>query len=416
MRFPAALENWGNLRIARTRATMAAYEGIVLLPNTDWIETLRSIGSLFPDSSEAMLLKQTLVNSQGFPESDQKLERDLSTASFLLTSAESGPYEGVSIDFSLLAQKLWHAGQRGVLSLLSQVVRQQEQPSATAFAVAVANAVQPTDLRMIADERPELIPFFLGHRSALASHVETWQLPMHAQWRIYEVLDAQPLDAKEWGNIVAAMFIAATSVAVRDAVGKAGPYAIEGALRWLDSSVAHEYLPSQPWREALSEHAANRLQSDELVSPAALALCAWLATPETVRQVLNVCRQDVRNLAEQPLEALPTPLRLHTAFLLVTLGLRAGDAEGVKSLARSFFPVHDALASGNYSSESWLLLSPELPRLGMWKEWDRCDKLRRAVRKRLSRHKETMAEALLKSAIRSDHLDLVHQIYRDLTL
>lgn len=46
--------------------------------------------------------------------------------------------------------------------------------------------------------------------------------------------------------------------------------------------------------------------------------------------------------------------------------------------------IHEALAAGEYSSESWQLLSPELPTLGWWRDWDRCKKLRRAVKRILA--------------------------------
>jgi hypothetical protein len=46
----------------------------------------------------------------------------------------------------------------------------------------------------------------------------------------------------------------------------------------------------------------------------------------------------------------------------------------------------EALATGGHSSESWWLLAPELPDLGWWRDWDRCEKLRRAVHRYLNSH------------------------------
>jgi hypothetical protein len=77
---------------------------------------------------------------------------------------------------------------------------------------------------------------------------------------------------------------------------------------------------------------------------------------------------------------------LHTAFLLVTLGLRAVNIQGLQPLVRGFCDVHEALASVRFSAESWQLLSPELPRLRAWRDWDRCEKLRWAVHNWLSKH------------------------------
>jgi hypothetical protein len=211
---------------------------------------------------------------------------------------------------------------------------------------------------------------------------------------------------------MAAMFLTATNVAVRDVVTKAGSYAIEGALHWLDSSVGQQYLPSQLWREALAIPAANRLELDDSLSAAALALCSWLVPADVAREALRASRRDVQALAGQSLEALPEPLRLHAAFLLVALALRARDAIAAPLLARGFFPVYDALASGHYSSDSWLLIAPELPHLGAWREWDRCKKLRKAVRGRLSQYASLVSRSLYDTAHDSQHRELVGRLFR----
>jgi len=387
-----------------------AYEELVLRPNNDWTETLTSIGESFPDESEAILLKESLIKTHDSLEPDYVQASNLATASFLLTSDQAKPYARVPLDFHALAQNLWGKEKSKVLSLLAEVVRQQERPSATAFVTAMANVIQPRELGLIFEERPDLIPLFVSHRPELAFHVEAWRLPTNSQWRVYEVLDALSLDPKDWCEIMAAMFLTATSVAVSDAVKKAGPHAIEGALHWLGSEIAQEYLPSQLWREALAGPAADRLRIDDSLSPPSLALCSWLVFPSVARELLDSSRKDVQALAGQPLEMVPPPLRLHVAFLLVTLGLRSGDANAVKLLARGFFPVYDALASGNYSSESWQLLSPELPHLGAWREWDRCKKLRRAIRDRLPQQSAILAKSLTEAATSPEHLALVRRL------
>jgi hypothetical protein len=263
---------------------------------------------------------------------------------------------------------------------------------------------------MISEASPELLQLVFTRRPALAFHAEVWELPANTQWRIYEVLDRLDLDAKDWGEIVAAMIVAGTDVAVRTAVEKADSYALVGALRWLDSEPAQERLPSQLWRDALAGPAATYVKRGMAPSPGALAFCACLLEPGVARQLLSATRPDVQELARTPIESLPATLRVPTAFVLVTLGLRAGGAEGVSLAARGFFPVYKALASDNYSSDSWRLLSPELPHLGFWREWDRCEKLRRAVRNRFSSGLQPMATALLRVAASQAERDIAKQV------
>ena len=388
----------------------SASNRLKLHPTDDWVERLRYIGELFPKSTEAQHLKESLITLHDLPESEQTFDRVWATVSFLLTADESSAYSGLTPDYAGIATKLWQSGKTEVLSLLAQLVRRQENPSAAAFASAVASLIQPSELSLISRERPELVPLVLSRRPSLAVHLETWQLPTNTQWRIYEILDGLPLDPKNWAQIMGAMFLAGTTVAIRDAVRRAGPYAIDGAFRWLDSTLVNEWLPSQIWREALTQAAADRLRNIERLSAAELAFCSWLIPPEVARQVLTTARKDFRDLAQQPLEVVPKPLRVHTAFLLVTLGLRAGDIEAVSFVARGFFTVHDALALDQDLPESWSLLSPLLPRFAYWRQWDRCEQLRRAVRRRFPKHSE-MPTALLQAAQTPEHVEIVNLVY-----
>jgi GTPase-associated protein 1, N-terminal domain type 1 len=389
-----------------------AYNLVVLRPSGDWKERLSSLGRIFPDQSEALRLKESLVAPRQSSDPQESLEHAWATASFLLDSPDARPYASVSFDFADLAPSLWKGKSEGVLSLLSRLVRQPENPAATSFAAAIANAVQPSELKLIADQRSELIPIILNHRPALAFDASTWQLPEHTQWQITEVLDRLPLSQKQWGDVMAAKFLSATYVAVRESVEKAGPYAMQGAFRWFESAIAKELLPSQIWREALATPAAERLAGPGALPPAELALCAWFPPPETIRQVLTASRDDVQQLAQQPLDLLPHPLRLPTAFLLVTLGLRAAGSEGVKPLVRGYYEVYNALAVSTASNiafpwESWLLLSAELPQPGRWRTWDRCQRLRRATRDWLHVHMGT-GKPLLDEAPSEKH----HEIAR----
>jgi GTPase-associated protein 1, N-terminal domain type 1 len=388
-----------------------AYAQLVSQPAADWTAQLRIIGEIFPNSSDALRLKEWLIAPQETLKTSVNLERAWATVSFLLSAREARAYKNLSFDHAGIAPFLWKEKRIEVLSLFKRLVRQPENPTAAAFVSAVAKSVQPLDLRFICDQQPELISLFVLHRPSLAYETETWQLPDYIQWRIHEALVGLSLESGDWGKILAAMFLTATGVAVRDTVERAGEYAIEGAFQWLKNTIANEFLPSQMWREALATPAAIRLGDPKPLAPDQLALCAWFVPPKAARQLLSASRQDVQQLAKKALDSLPPPLRVPTAFLMVTLGLRAEGPEGIRLITQGFFQVHDALASTQYSSELWSLLSSELPRSPMWKDWDRCEKLRRAVRERLKRHVEK--DQLLEAAIDSRKRELAQKVFDD---
>lgn len=390
-------------------AKLASAHEIVHDPQAGLAKLLCSVGEFFPSQAQAVQLKRSLIALPKTFSSVERLERAWTIVSFLLSAPEATAYACVDFEFAGLVFPLWKEKRDEIIMLLSHLVRQEESPAASSFAKAIAKVVDSAALRYIADRHAELIPMIISHCPALAFDVDTWHLPGHVQSQVYEALSRLSLSQEDWAKIVGAMFIAATYVSVREAVGKAGSCAMKGAFRWLELPIAEQLLPSQPWREALVAPATEILNCDNKLSPAQLALSAWCVPSDIVRHTLSSSREDIQNLAEQPLEALPLPLRVPTAFLLATLGLRSKTNTGVKLIVKSFYPVHNSLASGEYSSELWSLLSPELPSLGWWRDWDRCEKLRRAVNSWLTKY-VMVGNPLLEAAKTPEQRKLARQL------
>jgi hypothetical protein len=179
------------------------------------------------------------------------------------------------------------------------------------------------------------------------------------------------------------MLEAQTIVAARDVVERAGDAALESALAFVVDSSDLQPVPTT-WRDALRKLAEVRL-SDERLAVNQLVFCAAILAPAKGTQ-LSPERPDLRELANTPLEGLPTSLRIPAAFLLVTLGLRAESDVGGRLLARGFFYAHHALERSAEPPEAWRMLQPQLPVLWFWEEWDRCLKLRRALEYWLRAH------------------------------
>jgi hypothetical protein len=270
--------------------------------------------------------------------------------------------------------------------------------------------LQPSDVRVIAEECSELIPVVVSNNPDLTFDAEIWRLPGYIQSQVFDVLERLQFSKEAWGKVVGAMFIAATYISVRRAVEAAGSAAMKGALRWLDDPVSKEYLPPDAWREALARPAEDLLIANDNLSADALTLCAWCVAPDTARATLSTGRRDVQRLAAQAVNEISAPLRTLAAFLMVTLGLRSTGETALNLLVRGFFAVHQILASGRYNSEAWWLISPELPYLGWWRDWDRCEKLRQAVRDWLTTNASSK-NPLLDAATNEEERGLARRVF-----
>jgi hypothetical protein len=143
------------------------------------------------------------------------------------------------------------------------------------------------------------------------------------------------------------------------------------------------------------------LIANEHLSFCQFALAAWLSPMEAVREMISPARADIKELAEK-LNDLPQPLVVPSAFVLMALGLRAKDLHGASLIVRSFDTVNNALATKNHPSESWELLSPQLPYLGWLRDWDRCAKIKLAVHTWLVRYAGSIDRSL-ENALRDVH-------------
>ena len=364
----------------------AIYKQIGTAPGSVSADLLRLVGESFPSQTEAVRLKRWLVTLPASLNPPEKIERAWAIVSFLLDSHQSAAYSVLDFDFVSSAVSLWKEKREQTIALLSRLVQREEQASAISFAEGIASAVDSDSLRAIAEGHGELVPLVIRHNPALAFEIDTWKLGGHIQAQVYKTLTTLSLSQVEWGRIVGAMFIAATSVSVRDAVAMAGQFAMSGAFRWLEHPVSEKILPSHAWRDALASPAVAMLTKTKNLQPAQLALSAWCAPTGEVCRILSANREDVQRLADESPDAIPASLRIPTAFLLLTISLKENSDAAAKLIVRNFFTVHEALASGEHSPESWWLLSPVLPSLGWWSDWDRCKKLRRAVNSYLTLH------------------------------
>lgn len=386
----------------------AVYKHVGTVSESAWADLLRTVGESFPVPTEAVRLKRWLVTLPASLNPSDKLERAWSIVSFLLDSQCNAAYPSLDFDFANSAVSLWKEKREQTITLLSRLVQRDEKPAAISFAEGIASAVDSASLGAIAEGHGELVPLVIRHNPALAFEIATWKLSGHIQTQVYETLTKLALSQADWGRIVGAMFIAATYVSVREAVAMAGPSAMTGAFRWLEHQVAKEVLPSHAWRDALAPCAVAQLSQTKDLQPAQLALCAWCVPSEDVRRILSASREDVQGMAEASPDAIPAPLQVSTAFLLLTLGLRENSDAAANMVLRNFFTVHSALATGAHSSESWWLISPELPALRWWRDWDRCEKLRQAVHFSLSQR--GACKRLREFAKTSDERKIAHKV------
>lgn len=366
--------------LARTHARFTGLGGA-----EPWKSTLQEIAAEFPAPDEARTLKQASFSNWSSLPTQTAPDRLLDSIRFLCFEDTAGAFAKVDFNFSASLPSVWPARREELGAILAQPPLTEARW--TALANALATLMSGEEIPWLWEAHPELLITCVRLNPKLATAPDVWRLPDRSQWTVVEALEASVISENVWRDITRAMLIAGTTVAAREIAQRAGSAALEGALEWI-ANAKSESLPPVLWREALRPLAEERLSRDAL-DPAELAFCAAIV-PTTIAAKLPASRPDVQALASVPLESLPVPLQLPTAFLLVTIGLQASEDVGAVLLARGFFAVHDALEGAAEPPEAWRLLRPHLPMLWFWEEWDRCLKLRRGLAKWVHEHPQAL--------------------------
>jgi hypothetical protein len=363
---------------------------------------LAQLAAAFPQPSEALVLKRDKLGILTREAGPSNLETVWASAYFLLQARQADAFNRVPLDFSALAGALWNRKRADVLSVLGNL---PESERATAFLNALAGVFTPEDIPMVWYEQPAALPRILTHKPTLTADPSAWMMSEAGQHALWESLHATTREPHTWALACVAMLRAQCAFAERDTVTLSGAALFDGLLSWLES--ADFRLPSAAWREALREPLAVALQ-EKVLPPLLAALAAWVLDPSQAR-ALRGDRPDVQALAKEGLARVPEALASYTVFWLAALGLQTTGKDGLALLVCAFFHVYGTVARSHYPGDAWEIIAPVLPESTWGLDWDRCKRLRRALRRWL-RENSDLAQELIRAAPTAEQKDLVRSL------
>jgi hypothetical protein len=254
----------------------------------------------------------------------------------------------------------------------------EDSPGLKAFFESLSLVVQASDIATIWESRPELVSVLLRLRPHLTYESAAWNCEGECQRVEFESLLG--LEEVEWQSVLEAALTAGNNVVADELVAKVGTNSF-GVLARSVTNLSTVEIASA-WREAFAHLTPEFLTLDLKHSAAELALFAWLSPTDVLSCRLDL-EECLRSLASVSQADLPPILRICRDFLLVSLMLRSSS--GDDALAdEGILRVYDALATNRYPRQLWSLLSPSLPDLGWFRDWDKCERLRRGIRRHWS--------------------------------
>lgn len=288
-------------------------------------------------------------------------------------------FDANNLNVTERATAFWHDQRESAVQLLKKLSESDPGPFAQRLLEGFASAVTDPELVDLCRSQPGIVSLLVRSNPSLALRKTVWQQSIELQETIITALPSQddlhglgfPLEdlvaeMVEGGALTADRasrhFGPAFATAIIEHAARNADWAVHGA--WARALEIH--------RDAIARWVSNRL------SPTVSALLAAASVLELA---------DVQHLVKAE-SWLPLGEELHrrgarsdsraSAFLLA-VGFTERSAAAARLVALLFQSVHQEASEDRLPHLAWTLLEPLVPSLSWWRDWDRCERLRRGL-------------------------------------
>ena len=339
---------------------------------------IESAAGAFPEADQGIALKVALfgVPQDAYASRIPATEEDVVPALAASDHAEAFPPEPLQIEPRAAG---WWAECRDYAA----VARIADRPVASlreAFLTGVARALSVADIhRFLADYRPADAALVV-RQSGFASRPDHWTCPPEVQVRMAEIVrEAHGTLQMELSPVIRASLAAHADSAAPILGEAAGDQALLAVMAWLGQTGDIDGVGPK-WRAALGARPGQLmgwLSSEENPGPWSLWLAATILDPEA-----SVVREAGVGpwLRHLPLgDRLPAPNRHQLHAFVLGVGLLDATDSTFPAIPATFANVYRAAQADELDDQAWSHVGHQLPAARWWREWDRCERLRRGI-------------------------------------
>lgn len=367
-------------------------------------EIIEQISMYYPGAQQGARLKQVLLGGNSassrvaltFSESDLLKE--------LAVTDRSSAFDADSLRLRERASELVHKQPGQFRQLILDLLNYDLNPLGEQIIAGMAEAVTPTIALDVGRQKAGLLFVLTKYNPALLTAPEIWQEPKDRQRELLDFVQPQ-LESGELSiaKVMYAMLTAGSDVLAEDLIRQYGSVAVAAVLDWFENYPSS--VLSENWERALASKPGAILDwLDTCGEPRyeTMALLTSLLDPHSA-SVLKFGTNVWLPLARSDESDMGGKTRISVMAFLLALGFSNPDAHAPQLVAEAFQPVHDAAAAERLPYASWRLLMYQAPSLTWWGEWDKCERLRRALVDKFIRFKWNH-EFFLRAIRRADTL------------
>jgi hypothetical protein len=403
--------------VADTDSTRADFKSYVKIYNLfdeqlPLSAMLELTAQLFPHPANGRRLKKATLGSQGKLAVPGFKSEEILLG--LATTDHSASFDLEELSVRERATRMMAQDPTAGCVLLGELFRASLNPIGDEILKALILAMRPEDAFLFAVDQQQFLPALFCVNSALATSQQLWQVGKDRKRELFESLTAQqdiPLQVIR--GIVNALLDSNSDAFIGQAFAKWENVAVFAALDWVQ---AHNGSMTEPCRAALTSNIDDVMSwigAGPDKSTSTLSAVAHVVAPYSSRIAHHSSTVWLRTLRALHQNHQEEEEHYVSAFVLA-LALCNAPPAPLDLVSESFERVHWLAEKERLRDEAWLILEPLVPELSWGKNWDKCERLRRALMRAFVRYSwparqlserirdRNLTEQLLKSARKVD--------------
>jgi hypothetical protein len=348
---------------------------------------VEAIANRFPAPEEATHLKIAVFDSK-----DRLLEISEGTLLRELLKTKHYPaFDAECLRIQSRARYFWQTSSSAAMELTLELLDSDLNPLGEEYIIGLAKSVELSDAVEVSKTNRDLLYIFVKHNPVLAGVSQVWQVPIDEQRELLDsVLSTVDLGTGTIRDIVVAILESGSDSIADEVVSNFGDVALTTVLDWINSYPGTSLRAiGESWKRALTSQPLQLLdwiQGPTIKTERGMAFVASLLNPNS-SQVARVGAEVWLPLARNAPSQLEGKMLIKTMSFLLTLGFNNPGDKSWELVEHSFQIVHDGAQNEILDYYSWRLVRKHVPDLGWLRDWDKCERLRRALVQNFIRHK-----------------------------
>jgi len=397
--------------VADVGSARADFESFVrIYDGLDRSQSLSNIvdlaAELFPGPTEGRRLKGAVLGDQKAASIPRVESNDILFA--LATTDHFESFDSEELCLTEQASRLLAKQPALGRQLVGKLLRASLNPIGDEILRSLILAMRPEDALVFAVDQQQFLPTLFRANPKLATSAQLWLAAADRKRGLFESLIVQPsIEPEIVRGIICALLDSGSDAFIGRAFAKWGSVAVSQALDW---SEAHEGSMSESCRGPLALRVPDVMswvETGREKSTPVLVAVAHVVAPHSSEITINDSTVWLRTLHALR-ESYPEDEANYISAFLLALALQNAPPAPLDLVSESFERVHHLAEKELLRDDAWFILQPLVPELSWGKNWDKCERMRRALMSAFVRHGWPACQ--LKDRIK--HSDLVRQLLK----